>query len=114
VVYDASTQANQHCPNTQEPRITGNSGNTGNGLVGRGLQPLPPYEKSGNNWQHTPHFQHKRLAQPLSLVITVAGKNPVPTIWKHRQHLEPTIYGAVAIVAAVAGVFETKGTLDYE
>jgi hypothetical protein len=25
------------CPNSQEPRITGNSGNTGNGLVGRGL-----------------------------------------------------------------------------
>jgi hypothetical protein len=113
-VYDASTRANQHCPNTQEPRINGNSGNTGNGLVGRGLQPLPPYKKSGNNWQRTPHCQHKGPAQPLCLVIAVAGKNPVATVWKHRQYLEATVYGVVAIVAAVAGVFEITGTLDYE
>jgi hypothetical protein len=75
---------------------------------------LPPYKKSGNNWQHTPHFQHKGSARPLGLVITVAGKNPMATIWKHRQHLEATVYGAVAIVAAVAGVFEITGTLDYK
>jgi hypothetical protein len=82
--------------------------------VGRGLQPLPSYKKSGNNWQHTPHLQHKRPVRHLSVVITVAGKNLVATIWKHRQHLQPTIHGAVAIVAAVACVFETTGTLDYE
>lgn len=102
------------CPSSQEPRITGNNGNTGNGLVGRGLQPLPPYKKSGNNWQHTPNFQHKGPAQSVNLVINIAGRNSVATIWKHRQRLEATVYGAVAIVAAVAGVFEITGTLDYE
>jgi len=78
------------------------------------LQPLPAYKKSGNNWQHTPHFQHKEAVQPIRLVITVAGKKPVATKWQHRQRLEATVYGAVAIVAAVAGVFEITGTLDYE
>jgi hypothetical protein len=80
--------------------------------VERGLQPLPPYKKSGNNWQHTHHFQYKRLGQAFHLVITVAGKRAVATIWKHRQRLEATVYAAVATVAAVAGVFETTGTLD--
>jgi len=109
-----SKTSNPDCPSSQEPRITGNSGNTGNGLVGRGLQALPPYKKSGNNWQRTPHFQHKRPALSLHLVITVAGKKPVATVWQHRQRLEAPIYGAVAIVAAVAGVFEITGTLDQQ
>lgn len=78
----------------------------------RGLQPLPPYKKSGNNWQRTPHFQHKKPALSFHLVITVAGKKPVATGWLQRQRLEATVYGAVAIVAAVAGVFEITGTLD--
>lgn len=101
-------------PSSQEPRIAGNSGNTGNGLTGRGLQPLPPYKKSGNNWQRTPDFQHKRRHRSSHLVITVAGSKLVATIWKHRQRLEATVYGAVAFVAAVAGDFEIRGTLDYE
>ncbi|MDV3057974.1 hypothetical protein [Pseudomonas paracarnis] len=109
-----SKTSNPDCPSSQEPRITGNSGNTGNGLVWRGLQPLPPYKKSGNNWQRTPHFQHKRPALSLHLVITVAGKKPVATVWQHRQRLEATVYAAVAIVAAVAGVFEITGTLDQQ
>ena len=109
-----SKTTNSDCPSSQEPRITGNSGNTGNGLAERGLQPLPPYKKSGNNWQHTPHFQHKSPALSLHLVITVAGKKTVATVWQHRKRLEATVYGAVAIVAAVAGVFEITGTLDYQ
>jgi len=109
-----SKTSNPDCPSSQEPRITGNSGNTGNGLVGRGLQPLPPYKKSGNNWQRTPHFQHKRPALSLHLVITVAGKKPVATVWQRRQRLEATVYGAVAIVATVAGFFEITGTLDQQ
>ncbi|QYY82794.1 hypothetical protein [Pseudomonas germanica] len=78
------------------------------------MQLLPPNKKSGNNWQRTPNFRHKGPACSLCLVITVAGKNPVATIWKHRQRLEATVYATVAIVAAVAGVFEFTGTLDYE
>jgi uncharacterized membrane protein len=112
-----SKTSNSDCPSSQEPRITGNSGNTGNtgnGLVWRGLQPLPPYKKSGNNWQRTPHFQHKRPAPSLHLVITVAGKKPVATVWQHRQRLEATVYWAVAIVAAVAGVFEITETLGQQ
>jgi hypothetical protein len=115
VAYERHSKTNNpDCPSSQEPRITGNSGNTGNGLVWRGLQPLPPYKKSGNNWQRTPDFQHKRRHRPSHLVITVAGSKLVATIWKHRQRLEATVYGAVAFVAAVAGVFEIRGTLDYE
>jgi hypothetical protein len=115
VAYERHPNTSQpDCPSSQEPRITGNSGNTGNGFVGRGLQPLPPYKKSGNNWQRTHHFQYKRLAHSFHLVITVAGKKPVATIWKHWQRLEATVYGAVAIVAAVAGGFEITGTFDYE
>lgn len=64
---------NHHCPNTQEPRIAGNSGNTGNGLAHRGFQPLPPYKKSGNNWQRTPDFHYKSASLPHVLVITVAS-----------------------------------------
>lgn len=108
-----SKTSNPDCPSSQEPRITGNSGNTGNGLVWRGLQPLPPYKKSGNNWQRIPHFQHKRSALSFHLVITVAGKKTVATVWQHRQRLEDTVYGAVAIVAAVAGVFRIRGTMDH-
>jgi hypothetical protein len=118
VAYERhSKTSNPDCPSSQEPRISGNSGNsgnTGNGLAWRGLQPLPPYKKSGNNWQRTSHFQHKRPALSLHMVITVAGKKPVATVWQHRQHLEATVYGAVATVAAVAGVFEITGTLDQQ
>ena len=48
------------------------------------------------------------------MVITVASKKAVATIWKRRQRLEATVYGDVATVAAVAGVFEITGTLDHE
>ena len=65
--------ANHHYPNTQEPRIAGNSGNTGNGLTLRGFQSLPPYKKSGNNWQRTPYFHYKSTSLPSALVITVAS-----------------------------------------
>lgn len=65
--------ANHHYPNTQEPRITGNSGNSGNGLTHRGFQPLPPYKKSGNNWQRTPDFHYKSASLPRVLGITVAS-----------------------------------------
>jgi|SRR3990167_9560372 len=67
------TTAQQDCPSSQEPKITGNSGNTGNGQSCRGFQALPPYKKSGNNWQHTPDIQHKRAPIPRYSLITVAG-----------------------------------------
>ena len=67
------TPRSHHCPNTQEPRITGNSGNSGNGLTHRGFQPLPPYKKSGNNWQRTPDFHYKSASLPRVLGITVAS-----------------------------------------
>ena len=67
------TPKSHHCPNTQEPRIAGNSGNTGNGLAHRGFQPLPPYKKSGNNWQRTPDFHYKSASLPHALLIAVAS-----------------------------------------
>ena len=70
------TPRSHHCPNTQEPRIAGNSGNTGNtgnGLAHRGSQPLPPYKKSGNNWQRTPDFHYKSASLLRILGITVAS-----------------------------------------
>jgi hypothetical protein len=56
-------------------------------------------------------FNIKEHRPPSHLVITVAGSKRVATIWKHRQRLEVTVYGAVA---AVAAVFEIRETLDYE
>ena len=67
------TPASHHCPNTQEPRIAGNGGNNGNGPTHRGSQPLPPYKKSGNNWQRTPDFHYKSASLPRILGITVAS-----------------------------------------
>jgi len=115
VAYERhSKTSNPDCPSSQEPRITGNSGNTGNGLVWRGLQPLPPYKKSGKQLANAhlifniraPHF-------PFIWLSLLPVKNRWQTVWQHRQRLEATVYGAVAIVAAVAGVFEITGTLDY-
>jgi hypothetical protein len=73
---------------TQEPKITGNSGNTGNGLVGRGFQPLPPNKRSGNRWQHKLDSEYKRLPLLRTLVITVAGKKALATKTRIWQRLE--------------------------
>ena len=62
-------------PITQEPEITGNTGNSGNGLAGRAFQALPPNKRSGNRWQHKLVFEYKTALLTTALVITVASKN---------------------------------------
>ena len=100
----------RHLHNSQEPKTTGNTGNTGNDLVGRGLQPLPPYKKSGNRWQHKLVFADKQSAQPCVSVLSVARENRVATNWKQFPPLEASPFGAVASVASVAGAFAISGT----
>ncbi|MNJ67635.1 hypothetical protein D3C77_638250 [compost metagenome] len=80
----ASTTS-RDCPYPQEPRFSGNSGNSGNIQQGRALQPFPPNKKSGNKWEHTIAFQYKRGAHPHCLVITVPTKNGVGTNWEQEN-----------------------------
>ncbi|VVM98946.1 hypothetical protein [Pseudomonas fluorescens] len=74
---------------SQEPEIGGNGGNSGNGQKNRGLQPFPPYKKSGNKWEHTHQFQYKNVLPLCVLVITVPTKKRVGTTWERynpRKH----------------------------
>lgn len=80
---------NHECTYPQEPEIGGNSGNSGNGQQNRGLQPFPPYKKSGNKWEHTSNLQYKSALLLCLLVITVPTKKRVGTNWERstpRKH----------------------------
>ena len=82
------------CPYSQEPRIGGNSGNSGNNQAGRGLQLFPPNKKSGNKWEHTIAFQYKRAPQLTALVITVPTKIEVGTKWEQKiTSASPGLHG---------------------
>ena len=72
-------------PYSQEPRIGGNSGNSGNSQQCRGLQTFPPNKKSGNKWEHTIVFQYKSADRLPCLVITVPTKNGVGTNWEQKN-----------------------------
>lgn len=87
--------AKHECPNSQEPRIGGNSGNGGNNQQGRGFQPFPPNKKSGNKWEHTIAFQYKTASHPPILVITVPTKMGVGTKWEQKKNPEsPVLSGS--------------------
>lgn len=103
--------AKHECPNSQEPRIGGNSGNGGNNQKSRGLQPFPPYKKSGNKWEHTPTFQYKSTALLCLLIITVPTKKRVGTNWERSTPLETL---GVPTVPTVPTVFELTGTCSCE
>ncbi len=100
----------QDCPNTQEPEIGGNSGNSGNGQQLRGLQAFPPYKRSGNRWEHTHFFEYKSQSQTFLLVITVPTKKGVGTKNALSHQLEAAPFVAVHTVPTVPTLFGISGT----
>lgn len=102
---------NHECPYSQEPKIGGNNGNSGDSQKSRGLQPFPPYKKSGNKWEHTPTFQYKSTALLCLLIITVPTKKRVGTNWERSTPLETL---GVPTVPTVPTVFEFTGACSCE
>ena len=111
------TPARHHCPNTQETIIAGNSGNTGNGLTHRGVQPLPPYKKSGNNWQRTPDFYYISASLPRALGITVASYLSVGNGCQSRRPRNPWLLPPLPLLPVFLKSMEhwiTRATAEVE